>query len=196
MPNTARICGHSRLITQHFPLQITKPPGQSLFGFVFQCWSCEFDSRCQPLPSEGPNERHLSTSRDLSTFSADRQLATPPIRVVEGALAPYGGHGGAEDAGEAGSTNTDHQRTSARPLGDVGKGAGGSGTTPHRGSRDAYQESISGLRASGGQSFGWLSTAGQLASRVRPTSFLAGAVSDRRAVVRAWEWRRRPLRRH
>jgi hypothetical protein len=36
VPNTARICGHSRLITQHFPLQITKPPGQSLFGFVFQ----------------------------------------------------------------------------------------------------------------------------------------------------------------
>ena len=37
-----------------------------------------------PLPSEGPNERHLSTSRDLSTFSADRQLATPPFRVVRG----------------------------------------------------------------------------------------------------------------
>jgi len=41
VPNTARICGHSRLITQHFPLQITKPPGQSLFGFVLS-WSCEF----------------------------------------------------------------------------------------------------------------------------------------------------------
>jgi hypothetical protein len=118
-----------------------------------------------------------------------------PFGWLEGALAPYGGHGGAEDAGETGSTNTDRQRTSARPLGDVGKGAGGSGTTPHRGSRDAYQESISGLR-SGGQSFAWLFTAGQLASRVRPTSFLAGAVSDRRAVVRAWEQSRRPLRRH
>jgi hypothetical protein len=134
--------------------------------------SCEFDSR----HSSPAKALMKGIFRHPATFSPSPLTASwlhRPFGWLEEALAPYGGHGGAEDAGKAGSTNTDRQRTSARPLGDVGKGAGGSGTTPHRGSRDPYQDSISGLRASGGQSFGWLSTAGQLASRVRPTSFLA-----------------------
>jgi hypothetical protein len=140
---------------------------------VLPSWSCEFDSR-----HRSPAKALMKgIFRHPATFPPSPLTASwlhRPFGWLEGALAPYGGHGGAEDAGEAGSTNTDRQRTSARPLGDVGMGAGGSGTTPHRGSRDAYQESISGLRASGGQSLAWLSTAGQLASRVRPTSFLAG----------------------
>jgi len=148
------------------------------------------------LPSEGPNEGHLSPSRDLFTFSADRQLATPPVRVVRGSARAL--RRARWSRGRLKSWKHQHG-----PPADFGTASWRCGQGSRR---QRHHPSPRKPRPLSGQHFRtarfrrtvlWLVIHRGSARFEGPADELpSGAVSDRRAVVRAWEQSRRPLRRH